>query len=151
MSAAFDPTGYPRRYRAGPATLLVTSILCLLIPLWLVRFAVTAALKPVPPMILILLIAMPVIFIPMFVFLLANIWRGALTLHPNRIVYGPWPRPKTVYREELAGFRIGKPNDLLILIPRDRPREAFVITAPSFKKDAAFWHWLETLGDQPST
>jgi hypothetical protein len=145
VSGAFDPTDYPRRYRMRLGSRLFMSIMCLIVPFLSIRLVVIAALKPAPSMILIPLIAMPIVFIPMFVWLLAFLWRGVLTLHPDRIVYGPWPREKTILRTELAGFRVGDFKHILILIPRDKPRDAFVIAFTSIEKDAAFWRWLETL------
>jgi hypothetical protein len=44
------------------------------------------------------------VLFPLFGWMLFSIWRGAVTLHPDRIVYGPWPRQKTIGGTAWSGF-----------------------------------------------
>jgi len=117
----------------------------------LVRLIIVAVSEPAQSMMLIPVLIMGAFFIPWSLWLPVLLWRGAVTLHPDRVVYGPWLRQKSIRRDALVGFRISDFKNILILLPRQTSREAFIITLPSIKWDAAFWHWFETLGDQPST
>jgi len=134
-----------------PWLLLLVSIGSLAPMIVLVRIIMIAVIKPAEPMMLIPVLIMGAFFIPWSLWVPVLLWRGAVTLHPDRIVYGPWLRQKSIRRDELAGFRLSDFKNILVLLPRQTSREAFIITLPSIKRDAAFWHWLETLGDRLRT
>ncbi|GGF07175.1 hypothetical protein GCM10011611_10800 [Aliidongia dinghuensis] len=128
--------------------LLLWTFVCIIPIAGLIKLALAAILKPAQTMILVPMIAMAILFVPIFSWLLANFWRGLVILHADRIVYGPWPWTRTIRRDELEGFRVGaKPIPLLVLIPKGKPRDAFVLSVHQLGKDDRFWHWFETLGD----